>query len=50
MSQENRTALEECTHLYDDAQGTIKHKHFLTPDEDTLSKALLFNCSWCFVV
>ena len=24
----NRTALEKCTHLYDDRQGTIKHKRF----------------------
>ena len=24
----NRTALEKYTHLYEDTQGTIKHKHF----------------------
>ena len=45
------TALEKCTYLYNDTQGTMKHKRFrqslrrvcksrlLIPDEDTLSKS-----------
>ena len=63
--KQNRTAQDKCIHLYDETQGTIKHNRFrqrvfveckktdiylLTPDEDSLSKALVFNCSLCFVI
>ena len=27
-NEENRTSLEKCTHLYDETQGTVKHKCF----------------------
>ena len=35
--QYNGTALERCTHLYDDTQGTSN----FTPDKDSMSKALV---------
>ena len=52
LGWQNTTALEKCTHLYEQTQGTIKHKRFrqrvfvylLTPDEDSLSKPLRVVC------